>query len=291
MDKRQHIMLSGASGFLGSEILRYLTNKGHDLLGLSHRGQAGEKTLAIDLREPLQVAQLMTEVPAHWLIHTAAYREPDFCEKNREESYRLNVSATASLLAALPARTRMLYISTDYVFDGEQAPYAELDRTNPINEYGKQKRESELLVLADPRHIVLRMPVLVGRDATGSLVGFLAQLKEQISQQKQGLLDNIIIRHPTWIQDIARVVEALITAKEVSGIFQVSSSKGYTAHALAKEMAEYLELSSEHLQPSESVIERAARRPINSQLSSRRLLDAFPNLQIHPFRELLKILL
>ena len=121
---------------------------------------------------------------------------------------RINRDVPARFAACLPSDARLIHISTDYVFDGKHAPYSEEDEVCPVNVYGRTKAEAEPRVLAHPGGCVLRIPVLVGKGP-----GFLQQMLEELQAKEPRVIDDVLIRHPAWVQDIAQVCAWLIATE------------------------------------------------------------------------------
>ena len=133
--------------------------------------------MRIDLNDFEAVTKLVTSLKPDVIVHAAAVRRADFCERDKEGSRRINVECTR-LLASLCKKLQgwLLFISTDYVFDGTKPPYSEGSMTNPLNElvfcdafalflkkhrYGRQKRDAEIQAReADWGCGVLRVPLL-----------------------------------------------------------------------------------------------------------------------------------
>jgi dTDP-4-dehydrorhamnose reductase len=215
-----------------------------------------------------EVEKLLKTVKPDVVIHTVAAREPDPCEEDVTGAERINRDLPARISAALPDSSHLLHISTDYVFDGQQAPYSEEDPVCPLNVYGRTKAEAEPFVLAHPRGAVLRIPVLVGEGP-----GFIQQMVDALKSERPQEIDHVLIRHPTWIRDVADVC-AWILKTEAIGIWHASSENGGTRYELTQRVAAALNLLSDHLRPSDTVVPRTAERPFNSKLSPSKLLNA-----------------
>ena len=104
-----------------------------------------------------QTYQLIQETNPDFIINCAALTNVDFCEKNKKKSYEVNVKISQNILKAMSVNSKLIHISTDYIFDGNKAPYDENSFPNPINYYGKTKLESENLIRASQKkYIIIR---------------------------------------------------------------------------------------------------------------------------------------
>ncbi len=161
---KKRVIVTGASGLLGRAILKQFQEKGQwEALGLAF-SRVGPDLQKIDLRNKEEVSSLVASFKPDVIIHAAAERRPDFVEKQEGATAALNVLATSYLAeAAATAKAFMLYISTDYVFDGTKPPYKPNDTPNPLNKYGQSKLDGEKATLEHcPNGGVLRVPVLYG---------------------------------------------------------------------------------------------------------------------------------
>jgi dTDP-4-dehydrorhamnose reductase len=287
MNTPPRMLITGASGLLGQEMCSHFKEK----VTLVRQGFAHghSQDLACDLREPRDTRILVEEARPDLVVHCAAYREPDYCEEHQQDARALNVGAVESLLHALPAAARFVLISTDYVFDGEHPPYGETSPVCPVSEYGRHKAEAEAMVAQRPGSLILRIPVLVGPDPRPNKPGFLQQMAHQIRSGHAAVVDDVLVRHPTWTRDVAEALDFLLSRGE-SGIYHASSPEGGTRYQLTCKLAGLLGLSHAHLTPSKTVIHRAARRPHNSQLSSAKLASlGFTG--FNSFAEVVRVLL
>ena len=277
-------LITGATGFLGRVVLARLAGA-HEALGVGRRPAAGGLRCA-DLREPAAVRALLDEVRPDAVIHCAAYREPDFCEERPEENARLNVGAVETLCAALPPAARLLFVSTDYVFDGETPPYGEDAPRRPLSEYGRSKARAEDRARARPGALVLRVPLLIGAGPTGADSGFLAQICRQLADPAPQEADDVLVRYPTWIEDVADAIAFLLGAG-AEGVYHYSGFEPLTRHRAILAAAETLGLSHGQIRASARVVPRRAVRPRDSQLATGKI-RALGCRRFTPFREVVR---
>ena len=142
-----------------------------DVLGLAH-SRATEVLKKVDLLDFDETKRVVKNFKPHILIHAAAERRPDVVENDEETCMKLNVGVTKTLASAISELNSdagapehfMLYISTDYVFDGSSPPYKPHDEANPLNKYGKSKLAGEQVMQAyNSDGGILRVPILYGK--------------------------------------------------------------------------------------------------------------------------------
>ncbi len=263
------IVLTGASGFLGRATHQALSQAGHQVIALGHR-QAEGAVRSLDLRDTAAWRNELVEANPDIVVHCAAYRDPDFCEREQEETRRLNVAPMCVLADTLAATARILFVSSDYVFDGEHAPYAEGDERHPVNFYGQSKREAEDIAMERADSIILRIPLLMGCGPSFDESGFIAKTIQAIEREERVELDDKTMRFPTDIEDVAAAIGFLLQ-EQAAGIFHFSGPEGRTQFAWAQTLAALMGREANHIQPVAAPSARHATRPANSQLSTERL--------------------
>lgn len=267
------ILVTGAAGLLGSAICRTLEDNRSRLSldGLiRQRLRDGDGYFSADLTRTedwLRLAALEWDV----MIHTAAVKDPERCESDPAGAVMLNVAATTFLADEAARRgAYFIYICTDYVFAGTQAPYDEAAHPGPVNYYGLTKRQGEQAVLtASDRFASLRVPILYGLSAGINNSGALAGLLRNILDRREQEIEDVIVRYPTWNGDVAAAVTLLLQHR-AAGIFHCTAEERSTKYWMAADLARTLGLPSDHLRPA-TALSGGAKRPLDAHLSWDRL--------------------
>lgn len=262
------ILLTGASGFLGREVATRLAVE-HLLTPVGGR-TAPPHGLTADLRDPEAWSSLLRRAHPDAIVHLAAYREPDFCEENPAEARRLNTAPLAWLADHLDPHVLLIFTSTDYVFSGNEPPYREDSPRSPVNEYGASKMEAEDCLAGRPNTLVLRIPLLVGTGPTIETSGFLFEALRAIRNPAPQSADNVLRRFPTWTRDVADFI-GFALKNNTTGTLHYSGPDGLTRFQMIHIVAEALGLPASHIQPSDTIVPRRARRPLDSQLDTQRV--------------------
>ena len=284
---KKTILITGASGLLGSSLTVRLESRYNVTgAGFSH---VGEGLFPVDLRDAEALNALLQEVQPDVVVHSAAYRDPDFCEEHPEEAFRLNVAPATQLCELLPESVPLLFVSSDYVFDGTAPPYSEDDARNPVNEYGRLKVQAEDLVLQRDAGLVLRIPLLIGAGPTWESSGFIFKTLAQIQDPTPSSLDHAGIRFPTWTNDVAEAVAHLLGI-EAQGVYHFSSLEGGTKYEWALELADLTGLSMEHITPIREGSTFVALRPRDTQLAVEKIRHTGFS-RFTPFREVARSVL
>ncbi|KAF8652386.1 hypothetical protein AX16_004414 [Volvariella volvacea WC 439] len=270
------VIITGASGVLGSAIRRAFENaQQFEVLPLANT-RTGEGLRNIDLTNKDQVDNLFDEFKPDWVIHCAAERRPDVAEKNPEGARKLNADVPAHLAAnAKHHNFKLIYISTDYVFDGTSPPYQPSSLTNPLNLYGRTKRDGEVAVLSieGAEVVVLRVPVLYGPAPKNSdtAVNILLDVVQDQSG-KTYKMDHYATRYPTNVVDIANFLVRLTSLKKpLPRLLHYSTAEPFTKYEMCLIFAKILGLPHDHIVPDSEppTGEGATTRPRDCRLDTR----------------------
>jgi len=274
----KNILITGASGLLGRAVFEKLLTDNFNILGTSF-SRYNDELLNLDLTNFALVRKCIEKFQPDFIIHCAAERNPDICEKQPEKANKLNVNATQNLVElSFEFSAKLFFISTDYVFDGSKPPYQTNDQPNPINAYGLSKWQAEKVVLqTNPKAIILRVPVLYGPveflEESAVTTIFNAVLKQNASKQ-----DHCATRYPTYTPDIAEAIYQLIllpNINQLSGIYHFSGNQPYTKYEMAKIMAEIFGYFDQHLIADDKT-PIGAIRPKNCHLDDKELRKLIP---------------
>ncbi|CCA67300.1 related to vacuolar protein sorting-associated protein VPS5 [Serendipita indica DSM 11827] len=271
------VLVTGASGVLGSAVFNAFKHSGgFDVTGIAHtRATDGLQVVDLLKRDSMETFIKQTDLgEGDWCIHCAAERRPDLAEKNPEQTQQLN-SFVPGLLARLSAERgfKLVYISTDYVFDGTSPPYSPKDRTNPLQLYGKTKRDGELAVLGikDSKHVVLRVPILYGpapKNGDSAINILLDVVADQSG--KRYTMDHFATRYPTNVLDIANFLVRLTALhRPLPTILHYSAGEPFTKYEICLIFSQLLGLPHDHIVPQSTAPNDGTPRPVNTQLDVR----------------------
>jgi len=271
------ILLTGATGLLGRQIMIKGEEHGHQMLGTGFKRAGFGSTHKMDLTDFSAVEASVNEIKPECIIHCAAERRPDVCANQHEHSRVINVESTA-LLAEISKKMGIpiLYMSTDYVFSGFHPPYKPEDETKPLNDYGKFKQSGEWFLLDNnPDALILRVPILYG--PTGNLLeSSVTIMTNKMLTENKMKADNWAVRYPTWTPDTAEVVIQLLEKnaedKTVKGVFHYSGEEAFTKYEMMKVMACILNMMEKEISPVNNPLMEVPR-PHNAHLDCSRLIS------------------
>lgn len=264
------ILVTGVNGLLGQNILNMFKSK-YDVFGCSledhsfHPDLAGDRYSKIDLVDKNQVQQLFNIVKPDVVINTAAYTNVDKCEQERDISWNINARSldymveTSDKLGSI-----FVQISTDYVFNGNKAPYREFDPPQPLGFYGNSKLAAEKIVQdSNNDYLIIRTQVLYG---TGHNVrpNFATWVINELRNKRKIRIVNDQIGNPSLASDVAESVLRLLQ-KEEFGIFHVAGNESVSRYDFAVKIAEVFDLDKELIEEIQTVdLKQAAPRPKDS---------------------------
>ena len=287
------VIVTGASGLLGRAIKAEFDRAGWSCIGTAFSRARGDLE-KVDLTEQSQVEALLSKHNPSIVVHSAAERRPDVVDKRPHEAEILNVAATQHLVdACAKQKVFVLYISTDYVFDGKAPPHKPTYPPNPLNSYGRLKREGEKVVLQYPKSGVLRVPLLYGEVewlGESSVTTLLEGVRKHPEPVK---MSNYELRYPTYCPDVAMVIRQIsehhLSDPAFTGVWHWSGADCMTKYAMATAIAEMFSLPHEHLSADDTP-SGGVSRPYDSQLDCTELQKLGFGKQT-PFSEGVKLVL
>jgi len=290
------ILLTGANGLLGRHLVKKLAEKGYEVIAtakgeskINSIGNGKVKFLSLDITDGAAVNKLMNEVKPDVLLHTAAMTQVDECELNKIDCWNTNVTATRFLIdSAKETKSRIIFISTDFVFDGLHGPYKEEDEPNPVNYYGSTKLAAEKAVIQSGLDwAIVRTVLVVGNTEDGQRQNILTWVKEKLEKGETIKVVDDQVRTPTYVEDLADGI-ILILEKKSKGIFHIAGKDTLTPYQIARQTAEFLKLNSKLIEKSDaSNFTQAALRPPTTGFKIDKAKKEL-SYQPHSFNEILK---
>ncbi|MBN8201192.1 dTDP-4-dehydrorhamnose reductase [Bacillus sp. NTK034] len=230
------ILITGGEGQLGRELQKSLSSKHH-----SYSLGKGDLDITNKEKADLIINQLKPDI----IIHAAAYTAVDKCESERKKAFEVNSLGAGYIASAgKKVNARIIYISTDYVFDGKkQSPYTEDDIPNPLSVYGMSKWLGERIVLTNSDATVIRTSWLYGHEGKN----FVKTMLELGKENREIKVVNDQIGSPTYVNDLAAVIEQLIDKE--NSIYHFSNTGSCTWFTFAKRIFEEAGYDPARVQP------------------------------------------
>ncbi len=233
-----NIAVTGANGLVGSRIIELLKSK-HSFIPFSSKD--------LDITQKDIVQQVLDATEFDLLLHLAAYTNVDGAETEKEKAHTINVEGTRNLLEQVEkAGKKMIYISTDFVFDGRIPPFDEMSTPNPVGYYGQTKYEAEQIVKDKAMIVRISYPYGYPSDKKPDFVQRLRQLLE-LNKPITMISDSAMT--PTFIDDIALGLEYLATHYKPE-IYHLVGTKSYTPFEVGTIIAKHYELPGSLIMPT-----------------------------------------
>jgi dTDP-4-dehydrorhamnose reductase len=277
------ILITGANGFLGYYLTDLLLKKGLEVTAtgkgkcrLPFSSQPGFHYLSLDFTDPFSVHDVFEHVKPTVVVHAGAMSKPDECELNQWQCYENNVQGTLNLLAnAEECKSYFLFVSTDFVFSGEEGMYKEDDKTNPVNFYGQSKADAEDAVKEYPcEWSIVRTVLVYGNPVTGKQ-NLLTIVKDKLEKGETYKVVNDQVRTPTYVGDLAIGISDMIE-KKATGIYHLSGEDVLTPYDMACQTADYFGLDKSLLfKVDSSIFSQPAKRPLKTGLAIEKAKRAF----------------
>ncbi|MEQ8417974.1 MAG: SDR family oxidoreductase [Imperialibacter sp.] len=261
------ILITGANGLLGQKLVVLLREKGEDFLatgrGASRIPLEGIRYQSMDITNAAETLKVITTEKPEVVIHTAAMTNVDQCETDKEGCWLQNVTAVENIVKACEASGAfLLHLSTDFIFDGEDGPYSEEAKANPVSYYGDSKLAAEKAVMAGKIDWAMARTVLVyGIAFDMSRSNIILWVKKSLEDGKTINVVNDQWRTPTLAEDLAMGCY-LIAKKKAKGVFNISGKDFMNPYQMAIATADYFGLDKSLINETDgSKFSQPAKRP------------------------------
>jgi dTDP-4-dehydrorhamnose reductase len=257
------ILVTGVNGQLGHDVVGALSSR-DEVIGVGRK--------EMDLEDTSSIEKVLSRVGPDCIIHCGAYTKVDQAEIERKLCTRINVEATATIARmASTMGSKLVYISTDYVFDGTKAgEYETNDSPNPINFYGLTKLIGERVVAeTSSKHFIIRTSWVFGINGNNFVKVILRKGREQ--GELRVVRDQV--GSPTYSKDLARLISKMVITKKY-GLFHATNEGACSWYEFAKEVLSMSGVEVRVEPISSEQYGAKAMRPLNSRLSMSSLDEA-----------------
>jgi dTDP-4-dehydrorhamnose reductase len=245
------ILVTGASGLLGANFISTALQRGKTLVAVSHEHPLqllGIEHVSANLVDRCKVNELVQSIQPAWIVHCAALTNVDWCQCHPKETWGVNVEISKHLAtAARSIGARMVYVSTDSVFDGRVGNYNEADLPKPLNVYGESKLAGEKAVLEELQQSLIVRTNIYGWNAQdkASLAEWMFDRLEG-GQCVPGFRD--VIFTPILVNDLSEIILDMMEHR-LRGVHHVAGSQPCSKYEFALQLASAFGLERELVQP------------------------------------------
>ncbi len=262
------ILITGSSGFLGKKV-RTVLEKGYEVVPTNPFYRKGE--IELDILKLDIIEEVFKNVRPDVVVHLAGISDPDYCENNMNLAYAINVKGTQNIVRACKTwGARLLFSSTDYVFDGNNSPYNEKSSPCPVNIYGRTKAEAEACIIKEipSNAAIMRFSILYGYNDSKDRETFVTKTLKILEAGQIICLDAKQVRYPVLLDDVA-MASITIIDKSMSGLFHLTTKNGITKYDWALKIAKIFKKPNHNIIIDTQTM-GIAIRPLNCQLINSR---------------------
>lgn len=257
------VIIIGASGQVGGAIMR-LAPKDWETTG-TYSGKPKPGLIHLDVSNRKEVFEVFEKVRPDVAILSAAFTNVDLCETDKERADAVNVSGPLNICdASVKHGSKMVYMSTDYVFDGENGPYREDDAPNPLGYYAWTKLEGERITAFTPNHLIIRTTGVYSADPDS--LNFVMQVIKRLGAGESMRVPSDQYGTPTLADNLAEGILTLLTLGK-TGIFNVAGSDFMDRYSFSLLIADIFGLDKTLItQIDTPSLGQKARRPLRAGL-------------------------
>lgn len=260
------VLVIGASGFIGRKIFEKFSGFKNYLTSGTYHSRASNDLFSLDITNKVNVEKFIINFHPNIIFLPSALPNVDFCEDNKETAWKINVEGTRYVAkSAQKINAKLIFFSSDYVFDGKGGPYSEKDTPAPINFYGLTKTVGEGIVSTIDDYLILRMTVVYGWDIGSK--NFIMQL---INAFKNCMALRVPIDQygtPILVDNLVDVLVELIE-RDKRGIYNLAEPDYVSRYEFAVRAAEILNLNKSLIVPTDTkTLDQRAARPLRGGLT------------------------
>lgn len=252
------LLITGSNGQLGSHFSN-IQNSLFKIIQSHHKQESN--FISMDVTDDKQVYSVINKYNPDVIINTAAITNVDFCQSNKSLARRVNVDALKKLLKYSSSKTKIIQISTDFIYDGIKGLYNEESLPNPINYYGKTKLEAENILLSSRKNIIIiRVSTLYSNYSNNFYTWVVRNLKNNNSLN----IVNDQISNPCYALNLVNLIFDLILL-DFKGKINFGSNNNLNRSEFALEIAEINKLNKNLINISKTEnLNFVSRRPLNT---------------------------
>jgi dTDP-4-dehydrorhamnose reductase len=271
------LLIIGATGLVGSKISSLAAEHGFEAYNTHNARESPlPRAYRLDISEHQAILQLVRKIRPKAIVNTAALHNVDYCETHREEADRVNIGGVKNLVeAASENDSRLIHLSTDYVFDGIRGHYNESDTPHPLHYYAQTKLDSENVVSQLRDYAIARPSVIYGwspleatgvPSSSGKTVNFAMFVLDKLKKGETVKAVRDQYSSPTFADNLAEALLRLAKHSE-NGLFHTAGRSCLSRYEFGIKLAEIFDYSTSLVQPVlTSEFRQVAERPKNSCL-------------------------
>ena len=263
-------LILGANGLIGRAVGKQVDGK-HEWFGTYHkRKEPG--LIRVDITSVDNLKEIFNEIEPSCVVNCANLAGGvDFCESHPDLARKFHLEANISVGQLCEEHdSRMVFISTDYVFNGENPPYKEDDKPNPLNAYGRLKLEAENWIINNvSKYTIVRTTNVFGWDTESVTPNYMMSLYRAIKDNRQFKAPSFLWGNPTYVGDLASAIIEMCS-DEMGGVFHVVGSSFINRYGWAKKTCRLGEWDESLVIEVLDIPDNMVPRPLKSNLDTQK---------------------
>ncbi len=289
MAERLKILFITSTGLVGSYLYKIFSEKKYSLTGSYHTFKEDNISYYVDIAEKSSLRKVFKEIAPAVVMLSASLTNVDYCEVNNDKAWQINVGGVNNTVQLCKEfNSKLVFFSSDYVFDGKNGPYSEEDRPCPVSFYGKTKLEGENIIRKNlENYLIIRTTVVYGNEQQKK--NFAVRLINSLKRGNTVGVPCDQIGSPTYALNLAEIVEELV-CKGKTGLYNVVGRDVMDRFNFALEICSEFGLDKHLITPVKTEnLSQKAERPLKAGLKIDKL-EREVDSKIRGVRESLKML-
>lgn len=262
----EKLVFTGITGLLGKYFLA--SKRSYDVIGVTNRNIPGlENCAKVDITNKNLILSFIERISPKIIVHAASIGNVDYCEAHPDEAYGVNVLGTKNVLeGAKRVGAKIIFISSNAVYDGGKFSYNEDSQLNPIDIYGKTKAEGESLVKkSDLNFVILRLMTMYGWPQKGGRGNPVTWVIEQLRNGEKINVVNDVFNNHLWAGQAAKAVWKVVVSDSEDEIYNIAGKNCLNRYELALKVAKVFELNPNLIKAvGSNFFKGIAKRPKNT---------------------------
>lgn len=275
MIKPQRILFTGITGLLGGYFLKQ-TDQKYEIIGVGNKSiqKSTKNSYKVDITDRSEISNFIKKIKPVIIVHAASIGNVDYCEKNPEEAYKVNVEGTGNIInVAKEVGARIIFLSSNAIYDGGNPPYHEKSNINPLDIYGKTKAEGEKLILRSGlKYVIVRLITMYGWPQKGGRNNPVTWVIDNLKKgQNLNIVTDVYNNH-LWAGQAAEVLWKVIQKNIENDVYNIAGGESISRFDLARKVAKIFKLNSSLISPVRSdFFKSIAIRPKNTSFDTAKM--------------------
>ena len=272
MNERPKTLLITSTGLIGGYLYTIFNKKGYPTIGTYHSVKDSNSLYYVSITEKASLKRTFDKVTPDIVLLNAALTNVDYCEIHKDKAWQINVEGVDDVVELCRLyNSKLVFFSTDYIFDGENGPYSEEEIPRPICFYGKTKLEGENIVRTLEDYLIIRTTIVYGDEKQKK--NFVIRLIDTLKKGEIVKVPYDQIGSPTYALNLSEVVEELVRRAK-RGVYNIAGKDIMDRFSFALEICSEFGLNKDSVIPVEtSMLNQIARRPLKAGLKTDKIIN------------------